>query len=77
MNFNLANVILFGVGAVLIYAAVKNESPKQVVTSAFGTSGNKAKANPKAKATQPHDVGPVTPTTYNSPYNPGYPVVSV
>lgn len=78
MNFNLANVILFAVGGVLVYAAVKNLNPKDVVTEAFGG----AKAQPQKTP----DIIPPAPdpkllpnqtTGYQTPYNPGYPVTSV
>lgn len=36
MNLNLVNVTVFAVGAILVYAGVKNVSPQDVVKSALG-----------------------------------------
>lgn len=35
-NFSVLNVTLFGVGAVLIYAAIKDQDPRDVVRVALG-----------------------------------------
>lgn len=36
MNLNLATVVAVGVGAILIYSAVKDQDPRDVVGAAFG-----------------------------------------
>ena len=44
MNFNVTNVSLVVIGAVLIYAGVKNQTPYAIVQELFGQSkGRKSK----------------------------------
>lgn len=53
MNFNAVNVTMFGVGAILIYCAIKDKNPKDVVTDAFSASkqtNKNAGKHPRAKS---------------------------
>jgi hypothetical protein len=43
MKFNLGNIVMFGIGGILLYAAVKDKNPKDVVTAALGNKAAKAK----------------------------------
>lgn len=36
MNFSVLNVTMFGIGAILIYAAIKDQDPRDVVLVALG-----------------------------------------
>ena len=36
MNLNVLNVVLFGTGAVLLYSAIKNKQPLDVVKQSLG-----------------------------------------
>lgn len=46
MNFNAVNVTMFGVGAILIYCAIKDQSPKDVITNALKQSSAKSAPKP-------------------------------
>ncbi len=53
MNLGLPSVIIFGVGAILIYAAVKDVDPRDVVKQGLG--GEKAQPinNPTVRQPSP------------------------
>lgn len=36
MNFSLPTVVMFGIGAILVYSSVKNKDPRNVVREAMG-----------------------------------------
>lgn len=77
MNFNAVNVVMFGVGAVLVYCAIKDKSPKEVVLDAFtsGSSTSKPYVPPKGppvgsprrgpRGSRPPSQTPVPPVTSN------------
>lgn len=54
MNLNVINVVVLGVGAILLYAAVKDQKPQDVVKGALGQKSPQTVAQPSsstAKAT--------------------------
>jgi len=74
VNFSLVTVVVFGVGAILTYAAVKNQNPADVVRMALGqpSTGNNGRFDPpkggggggEFKPTHGGRVaGPITPVT--------------
>ena len=73
MNFNILGVILLSSGIVLMYAAVADKDPRDVVKEALS---GKLKLGLKEKAEKPvsGDITPVSPVT--TP-NDGTQVVSV
>lgn len=69
MNSNLTGLIAFMVGAVLIYAAVKDKDPRDVFKESVG---QKTASHPKSDSkpgTQPNSYNPHEPY-----YSPGVPV---
>lgn len=59
MNFSLINVVMFGAGAILVYSAVKDKNPKQVVSDALnGKSAPSNTAQPSALDTAPETPKP-------------------
>lgn len=51
MNLNVVNVVVFAVGAILLYAAIKDTDPRAVVKSALGTPLPASGAAPSASHT--------------------------
>lgn len=77
MNINLASIVAFSAGVVLIYAAVKNQDPRDVIRRALGNHSGQTRpisVTTGGTGTQvvsaPVPTPPVTTT-------PGVPVVSV
>jgi len=56
-KMTLTNVIIFGVGAILIYASIKNKSPIDVVK---GTLNVSATATPPVAGTVQDNITPMT-----------------
>lgn len=80
MNLNLVNVTVFAVGGILVYAAVKNVKPQDVVKSALGTP--LAASSAGSGTTTPSSAAGATTTvparSYSVPLTmPRHPVVSV
>jgi hypothetical protein len=66
MNLNLVNVIVFGIGAILVYGAVKDKDPRKVVQEALGQKA--APGKPANVPAAPKPSGPSTvPATYLPP----------
>lgn len=59
MNANLISLIAFAGGAILIYAAIKDKDPRQVIKEALGQKP--AKADDKKGGTQPSSYDPSSP----------------
>lgn len=45
MNFSLLNVALFGVGALLIVSAIKDTTPREIISTAISTNTIKPEKN--------------------------------
>lgn len=61
---SLLNVVIFGVGAILVYSAVKNKNPKDVVNEALSSQ-----SSTKVKGSSTTTVQPKTqPAIYQTPY---------
>lgn len=70
MNFSLANLTVFGIGAILVYSAVKHKDPRDVVKEAFGKQAASAPATPANGAPS------AAPNTADSFHGPGYPIMA-
>jgi uncharacterized membrane protein len=57
---NTTTVVLAGVGAILIYSAIKNKSPIELVKTALGTQQGKSA---KTVSDIPNNIAPVSPVT--------------
>lgn len=55
MNLNLPSLIMFTAGGVLLYAAIKNKNPVDVIKQALG--GEEAPSGVYASATFPEGLG--------------------
>lgn len=72
MNFNAINVTMFGVGIILLYSAIKDKSPKGVITDAFSQSSKSASKKPKTAQTTngPGSTGSKSRSDFAQPYSP-------
>lgn len=80
MKLNLVNVVVFGIGAILVYAAVKDVDPRDLVKQGLGgPAPAKTTAANSALATAPATPAPPIPTYLPNPNNgqPQPPVLSV
>lgn len=83
MNFNAVNVVMFGVGAILVYAGIKDKNPKEVVTNALShsatktTSRNTTTGTPGQRTAASSAVGSVgTASHIGAAFEQPYPVTS-
>lgn len=73
MNFNAVTVAMFGIGAILIYSAVKDTTPKEVITNAFTPKPKKStksasSATNQDSANRSDRSNPGTPNNFEQPY---------
>jgi hypothetical protein len=73
MNFNAVTVTMFGIGAILIYSAVKDTTPKEVITNAFASQSAKPakSAGPSSNqnsANRSDRSNPGTPNNFEQPF---------
>lgn len=68
MNPNLLGIVTFAAGAVLIYAAVTNKDPRDVIKESLGQKKAQPKVDTKPNV-KPNDYQPTSPY-----YNPSVPV---
>lgn len=61
MNFNAVNVTMFGIGAILLYSAIKDKTPKDVIANAF--QSQKSNSGPRKAPHSPTVSGPAGSTS--------------
>lgn len=66
MNFTVLNVVVFGAGAILIYSAIRNVDPKDVVMAAFTGDKPSPRTQPQNEAPAPAEPPRTVPAIYPS-----------
>lgn len=72
MNFSLLNVVLFGAGALLITASIKDRNPKDIITDAFDPKKRKLSETATGKNQFLESEGAEPNDTYNDLVEQGY-----